>query len=370
MAGSVKFQEQKVLQTKEANIKKPERVIWQNRILAALLITFAIEAVFVYVKYGELFRSYDFTLGLELFFTFLYFVSLFWIYPKISGIFHSPVFRKLRPVVVNLIEGTVVVVLTTLLTAFMKILPLWIILIIVNAQTDKVKLAFDVDSLRQNIILHAILALFIYYFVERERIKKNLRAQHLKNARIQEEYMEWQLRSLKNQVNPDFLFDSLNALDELVEKDEERSVELVNRLSHLYRQLLEHKDQLVDLSSEMELVKAYNNLLQVRPGKKISFKFDIFGTNGNYKLPPGTLYKLTECFVNNSDEKGDEPLHLKIYTENDRVQISGPLDNFMNIEFIIDQFNKTYELFTEERIITEKRENNLIVALPLLPSAE
>lgn len=357
------------MKTKEATTQKPKRVKWQNRVLAALLITFAIEAVFVYVKYGEIIRSYDFTLGLELLFTFLYFISLFWIYPKISGIFHSPVFHKLKPVVVNVIEGTVVVVLTTLLTAVMKILPLWIILLIVNARTEDVHLAFDMDSLRQNIILHAIIALFIYYFVERERIKKNLRAQHLKNARIQEEYMEWQLRSLKNQVNPDFLFNSLNALDELVEKDEERSVELVNRLSHLYRQLLEHKEQLVDLDSEMELVEAYDNLLQVRPGKKTCFKYNIFDTYRNRKLPPGALYKLTECLVNGSETVSKELL-LKIYTENDCVKISGPINDSENIDQIVDQLMNTYKLFTEETIQTEKRENNLIIALPLIPLAE
>lgn len=355
------------MQAEETNIQKPEAVNWRNRILVSFLITLAIEAVFVFVKYGEIFRSYEFTLGLELFFTFLYFLSLFWIYPKISGAFHSPFFKNIRSIYVNLIEGTVVVVLTTILTIVMKLLPLWIIVIIINIQTDKVNLAIDQDSVRQNIILHAILALFIYYFVERERIKKNLRAQYLKNAQIQEEFMEWQLRTLKNQINPDFLFQSLDALDELVEKDEERSVELVNRLSHLYRQLLEHKEQLVELRTEVELVEAYDQLLQVRPGKKILFRYDISETHKNWQLPPGALYKMAECFVDHSEAQPGKIPELLISTEDQAVEITGPSKSYDAILPLVDHLMHTYELFTERTIKTEKKENNLTVTLPLIP---
>ncbi|WP_324720890.1 histidine kinase [Salinimicrobium sp. HB62] len=351
----------------ETKLKNPKGEIWKNRILVSFLITIASEALFVYVKYGELLRSYDFTLGLELFFTFFYFLSLFWIYPKISRVFHSPLFGNLKSLYVNLIEGTVVVVGTTLLTIVMKLLPLWIIIIMINARTEKVNLAFDWNSVRQNIILHAILALFIYYFVERERIKKNLVAQHLNNARIQEEYMEWQLRTLKNQVNPKFLFKSLDALDDLMYQDEERSVELVSRLSTLYRMLLDHKEQLVPLQTELDLVKAYDELLQVRPGKEISFEYDIVESYGNYQLPPGSLYKLTECFVDSAKGGTQVPPKIKISTGSDFINISGPAPYPEKVSLLVNHLTETYRVFTERKIKVEQRENGLLVQLPLLP---
>ena len=345
----------------------PKTLFWKNRILLSIVITIAIEALFVYVKYGKIFRSYDFTLGLELVFTFLYFLSLFWIYSKISQLFHSPIFKNFKILYINFIEGIVVILGTTVLTVIMKLLPLWIIMIVVNAQKANLNLAFDWNSVRQNIILHAIIALFIYYFVERERIKKNLTKQHLNNAKIQEEYMEWQLRTLKNQVNPAFLFDTLDVLDELVKKDEERSVELVNRLSHLYRKLLEHKEQLVELKTELELIEAYNQLLQVKFGSRSFFQNNSLETFNNWLLPPGALYKIAECYIEDGKNLLTEDPHVLISTEKNSVILSGPLRNTEFLMEVLDHLRNSYTSFTDRSVIIEEKEQYLHIQLPLLP---
>lgn len=354
-------------QTKPGDLKKPQVMMkykmpdWAIKLLLAAGLTIFIHFIFLFVIYGEVsgLTAGD---GFEIFFTFLYFISLFWIYPKISRFVNSERFSRLPGLVVKFIESITVIIATFFLTGLMKIFPLWVLLLFVNGY-------FQMDNLRRSLIVHAFIALFFYYFVEREKIKKNLRLQYIKNAKMQEEYMEWQLRTLKNQVNPEFLFKSLNSLDDLVEKDEERSVELVNRLSHLYRLLLEHKEQVTELGAELKLVKAYEALLQMRDSKKIRFVYDIFDTYTSWQLPPGAVYKITECFVNSPAVQNAEEIFLKIYTENDRVKITGPL-NGKDLDPIIGQFMKTYKLFTDRAIKTEIRENNLIVALPLLPFAD
>lgn len=334
---------------------------WAVKLVLAGGLTIFIHFIFLFVIYGEVsgLTPGD---GFEIFFTFLYFISLFWVYPRISRFMNSEKLSRLPGLVVKIIESITVVVATFFLTGLMKIFPLWILLFFVNGY-------FHMDNLRRSLVVHAFIALFFYYFVERERIKKNLRVRYIRNAKIQEEYMEWQLRTLKNQVNPEFLFKSLNSLDDLIEKDEERSVELVNRLSHLYRLLLEHKEQLTHLRTELELVKAYEDLLQLTADKKISFEYDIFDTYRNHQLPPGVLYKITECYVNGSNVTPGE-LILKIYTQDEQINISGPLLDNENTDLIIGQFMKTYELFTERTIEKKKEDRNLTITLPLLPLAE
>ena len=206
--------------------------------------------------------------------------------------------------------------------------------------------------------------------MERERLKKKIQVEHLRLAELQREEFKNQLEKLKSKVNPDFLFESLDALDDLIEKDQERSVELVSRLSHLYRMLLEHKDQLVELKTEIDLMKAYESILEVRPGKKIRFNYDILDTYYSWHLPPGALYKLTECFVNEKEDHPQENINLTVSTGNEVVRVSGPIKNKENISLLVNHLLDSYLLFTERDILIEQKKGNLIVALPLLPITE
>lgn len=335
---------------------------WAVKLLLAAGLTLFIHVIFLYVIYGEV-SGLTLGDGFEIFFTFLYFISLFWIYPKISRFINSEKVSQLPRLAVKLIESITVVIATFFLTGLMKIFPLWILLFFINGY-------FHMDNLRRSLVVHAFIALFFYYFVEREKIKKNLRAQYIRNAKMQEEYMEWQLRTLKNQVNPEFLFQSLNALDHLVEKDEERSVELVGRLSQLYRLLLEHKEQLTDLKTELELVRAYERLLQLRPGKEIRFHYSILDTYETWQLPPGALYKLSEIYVDRLSSAGEETLHLKITTEDEAVKITGMLDDPEAVNLLVSHLMETYKLFTDRVIQEDYKNSQFEIELPLLPLIE
>ncbi len=84
----------------------------------------------------------------------------------------------------------------------------------------------------------AIITLFFYYFVERERSKKQLQKEMLHAARLQKENFQAQLQSLKSQVSPHFLFNSLNVLRSLIPQDTGKASEFTERLSDLYRAFL------------------------------------------------------------------------------------------------------------------------------------
>ena len=92
--------------------------------------------------------------------------------------------------------------------------------------------------------------------------------------RMKNEQLSSQYESLKNQVNPHFLFNSLNALSSLVYDDQRKAVEFIRKLSEVYRYVLDNKDQeLVSLADEMDFVKSYVFLHQIRFGENLRVEF-------------------------------------------------------------------------------------------------
>lgn len=352
---------------------KPRYRVWLHRIIVAGLITVAIQLIFLYVKYGNIFVELHYTSAIEFTFTFLYFLSLFSIYPRISRFLHSPVFNRLESVYINILEGITVAMSTFLLITIMKILPIWILLLYLNARYEDMNASFDIDALRRDVIVHAVLGLFIYYFVERERIRKQIQAEALRYAQLQKEEFKGQLENLKNQVNPHFLFNNLEALDSLIEKDPEEAVKFVNRLSYVYRSFLDREQELGTLAKEMELVEAYIYLLKTRFGDKIQFNMKIPPEYLSLQIPPGCLQVLIENAVLYNEISREKPLHInisihreKLIVRNNLYEIRREKTSGAGLKDLIER----YEYFTTETIEVEETGKELIVKLPLLKVEE
>lgn len=343
--------------------------VWLAKVLIAVAITITIQLVFIYIKYGDIFVTLQFTSGLEFIFTFLYFLSLFWIYPKISRFIHSGVLNNIRSIFLNIIEGLAVIIATFLLTALTKILPLWILLIFLNANYEDISIQFDISALRQSLIVHAILGLFFYYFVERERIRKQMQAEQLRYAQLQRAEFKAQLEYLKNQVNPNFLFTSLQALDELITKDAGEAVIFVNRLSSVYRSFLHREVELVSLSEEIALVEAYIYILKVRFKDQIQFDINIATECSSLCILPGTLQVLIENAVSYNKFSDKKPLQVKVSAENERLIIKNNLQQLnqektskAGLENIVGR----YRHITDKAVEITETAKYFIISLPLL----
>jgi LytS/YehU family sensor histidine kinase len=147
----------------------------------------------------------------------------------------------------------------------------------------------------------------LYYL---EHWKKSVReAETLEKRNLQS-----QLESLKNQVSPHFLFNSLNSLSGLVEEDPKRALRFINELSAIYRYLLQSNEKpLIPLRKELEFIEAYLYLLQTRFEEGLSLVYDIPPALQEYMLPPLTLQILVENAVKHNMISASMPLHIKIY---------------------------------------------------------
>ncbi|RIV24026.1 histidine kinase [Fibrisoma montanum] len=138
--------------------------------------------------------------------------------------------------------------------------------------------------------------------------KANQEAEQLKKANLIS-----QLDSLKNQVKPHFLFNSLNTLTALVEKDTEQAVKFIAELSKVYRYLLQSNEkELISLANELQFTQAYFFLLQTRFGPGISLTVSQADTYADCLIPPLTLQMLVENAVKHNQVSISKPLHVSI----------------------------------------------------------
>lgn len=343
---------------------------WIRNIVTAAIITLLIHLSFAFIARGTILRGFDLTDSLELPFTFFYFLTLFWVYPWISKMVHSLTLSKIKIVYVKFIEGFSVVVLTVLLSLILKLLPLWLAILYINSTQDDINLAFSPIQLRRSFIIYAIIGLFFYYFVERQRIRKQLQKQHLEQARLQKENFKVELENLKNQVDPNFLFKSLNFLNEFIHKNPEKAEEFVNRLSNVYRSFLNRQDELIPLQDEVMQLEDYLYIIKCRFQNNISFKLEINDSTTQHLLPPRSVQTIIENFITQINFKGDYPLSIDIISNEAKLTIEFDFQHHKNTTDLmgvaLKNLNERYSYFTEKKAEARDNPKGIEVRLPLV----
>lgn len=203
------------------------------------------------------------------------------------------------------------------------------------------------------------------YFSELQ-IKKNELLQ------LQKENLQSQFEMLKSQVNPHFLFNSLNVLTSLISVEPELAEKFTGQLSKVYRYVLEHRsDDLVKLQTEMEFLQSYTFLLLIRFSDKLEVNYNVDQSWYEHKLPPLSLQILIENAIKHNTFTNRSPLIINIFVdENADLNV---VNNFQkrdqNIEStglgLINIANR-YSFFTERKTFFRIENENFIARIPLL----
>lgn len=142
----------------------------------------------------------------------------------------------------------------------------------------------------------------------------------VETERLRRENVQSQLDILKGQVNPHFLFNSLNTLSSLVHDNPDLSVEFIQKLSKTYRYVLEIKDkELISLEEEMECAHAYLFLLHIRFGEALEVKVDIPPAKLAYHVAPLSVQLLIENAIKHNVVARKRPLRLDISVRADQL---------------------------------------------------
>ena len=180
-----------------------------------------------------------------------------------------------------------------------------------------------------------------------------------------------QFESLKNQLDPHFLFNSLNVLDSLIEENPVQAQRFTNFMSKIYRYVLEQKDkELVSVEEEIDFAKTYCELLKTRFEDAVTFDFNISEEDKKGFVVPLSLQLLLENSIKHNFATSSKPLNIKIFTEKGNLIIENNLQTreLPNTSTGVGLANivSRYNLLTERNVFVEKSEAFFRVKLPIL----
>ena len=177
--------------------------------------------------------------------------------------------------------------------------------------------------------------------------------------------------SLKSQIDPHFLFNSLNVLTSLIGENPKLAEKFTTKLSKVYRYVLEQKSKdLIDLDEELLFAKTYMELLKMRFEDAVIFEIPEKASNSELKIIPLSLQLLLENTIKHNVVTEENPLKVKIVEENGYLVITNNYSpkavlekgTKVGLNNIIDRYN----LITLKKVSVEKTGETFTVKLPLL----
>ncbi|MEM6644317.1 MAG: histidine kinase [Bacteroidota bacterium] len=177
-----------------------------------------------------------------------------------------------------------------------------------------------------------------------------------------------QFQSLKNQVNPHFLFNSLNALSSLIYDDQEKAVEFVRKLSSVYRYVLEKKDQeVVPVEDEIKFLENFVFLQKIRFGENLKFHLDI-DREGGY-LPPLALQLLVENAIKHNVVSDTYPLSIDVSLTNGHCRVRNNIKEKLHKDSTgigLANLQARYKYLSDKEVVLENDGKFFEVSLPIL----
>lgn len=223
-----------------------------------------------------------------------------------------------------------------------------------------------------NFVAATVITLIYESFYFFEKWKESFRLnEELKNRQIRTQY-----EVLQNQMSPHFLFNSLNTLTSIIPDDPEAAVSFTEKLSEVYRYILQNKErELVTLNEEVDFVKSYLFLLRMRFPDNLTFDFDIDEKYQKLNIPPLTLQMLIENAIKHNVISKSKPLHINIYIDNGKsVVVKNNLQKKESLEKStktgLDNIKKRYSILGGKKIDIISSANNFMVAVPLIDLLE
>lgn len=197
----------------------------------------------------------------------------------------------------------------------------------------------------------------------------------IENARqlfgLQEETNIAQFEILKSQVNPHFLFNSLNVLSSLIHIDQKKAAKFVRQLSKVYRYVLEIKDKdLIMLDDEIPFVESYIYLLKTRFDQNLSVNMDISENSKKQMIAPMVIQLLLENAIKHNIVSKTKPLSITIEETDGFLQISNNLQLKSSLEKSsntgLNNIKKRYEYLSSKKIEIVETDDQFSVSIPLL----
>lgn len=192
----------------------------------------------------------------------------------------------------------------------------------------------------------------------------------LENQKLLSENIRSRFLALKNQMDPHFLFNSLNTLNSLIKIDGDKAQEYVQQLSSVFRYTLQNRD-IITLEEELKFSYSYCHLMQIRYGDSLKFEYHIEERFYSYLIIPLSLQVLVENAIKHNVISNKQPLTIRLFTsDNEYITVSNPVQPKKEPEkgqgIALANLEERYELMWKKNITIHSDEKLFEVSIPLV----
>lgn len=198
----------------------------------------------------------------------------------------------------------------------------------------------------------------------------NLKSSITEKERLKREMLSYKYEALRNQINPHFMFNSLNVLSDLVYEDQKTAVKFIHQFSDIYRYVLDSREQeLVTLQEEVDFINKYVFLLKTRFENKLDVQMDI-QVKPDDLIVPLSMQLLIENAVKHNEVSKANPLVINISRTKDELTITNPIqlknssDDSKKIG--LKNLQQQFSYFTDKKPVINTENNAFTVQLPIL----
>lgn len=215
-----------------------------------------------------------------------------------------------------------------------------------------------------------IISLFLHAKSFMEEWKKSTRKEVVEQKLIATS-ANAQFESLKNQLDPHFLFNSLNVLSSLIDENPTQAQHFTASMSKIYRYILEQKDkELVTVEEELGFAKTYCELLKTRFEDSVNFEFKVNDSDQKFFVVPLSLQLLLENCIKHNYATSQKPLTIMIYSDKGFLFIENNLQAREQVKesagIGLSNIVQRYALLTKQNVFIEKSAAFFRVKIPIL----
>jgi hypothetical protein len=215
------------------------------------------------------------------------------------------------------------------------------------------------------LVLLSLGTVLYLYIKGREKRLKNL-------ERLEKEKIQSQFETLRNQVNPHFLFNSFNTLVSEIEEDPKRAVQYVEHMADFFRSIVTYREKdVISLGEEISIIKDYLFIQEKRYGNAFKVHISVSAEEAKqYQLAPLTLQLLAENAIKHNSILKEKPLLLEIFVEADQLivrnNISPKLHPERSAGLGLQNIHRRYELLTNKKVVINNDDEYFTVIIPLI----
>ncbi len=201
------------------------------------------------------------------------------------------------------------------------------------------------------------------------------KASLIEKESLKRENIESQLEGLRSQVNPHFLFNSLNTLAYIIPQDADRAVKFVQQLSKVYRYILEIREKkLISVREELNFLNSYLFLLKERFGDNLMVEIRVPQHVYEEAIIPLSMQMLFENAIKHNIISKNKPLTIEVFLDGDSIRVQNNLQKknqtMPSTQVGLQNIKNRYSFFTKQEVEVHVDEHNFSVALPLIETPE